>query len=171
MTRTTFLWCYKIWSNSLRSSSSYVSSQVFWRWQASVPTISRSCYPDTITPSRVPYSGDWGRGTPCSRCTLPMLRACCLGLTVWFVTKESEPMAENIALWGGYPTFSADLMEWLRITDVGWVTAPQCLEQRQFSYVLEKTWEVWFNVDVLGPCSLFGLGFCFGLFIPQINPS
>ena len=61
---------------------------------------------------------------------MPALRAGCLGLTAWFVMKESEPTAENIALWGGYPAFSADLMEWLKITDVRWVTTPQCLEQR-----------------------------------------
>lgn len=70
---------------------------------------------------------------------VPVLRTGLLGLTAWFVTEESEPMAENTVLWGGYPAFSADLMEWFRITGVGWVTAPQCLEQREFSHVLEKT--------------------------------
>lgn len=61
---------------------------------------------------------------------VPVLRTGHLGLAVWFVVEESKPTAENIAFWGGYLAFSTDLMEWLRITDVGWVTAPQCLEQR-----------------------------------------
>lgn len=52
-----------------------------------------------------------------------------LRLTVGLAIEESEPTAQNIALWGGYPAFS-DLWECLGVTDVGWVTAPQCLEQR-----------------------------------------
>lgn len=69
-----------------------------------------------------------------------MLRAGLFGLTAWFVVEEREPMEENSGFWEGYPpAFFADLMEWFRITDAGWVTAPQCLKQRWVSPVLEET--------------------------------
>lgn len=61
---------------------------------------------------------------------VPVIRAGLFGLTVWFVVEGREPVEENSVLWGGYPAFPADLMEWFRITDVGWVIAPHCLKQR-----------------------------------------
>lgn len=51
-----------------------------------------------------------------------------LRLTVWLVIEGSEPTPQNITLGGGYPAFS-DLRECLGVTDVGWVTALQSLEQ------------------------------------------
>lgn len=94
--------CYKIWAvwelpvllpleSSGGSKTQFLLSHVL-------------ANPATITPSQVPYSGDWGRGVPCPRCA-----ASCLHWGLPFLGSQCGLWWKTASLWQKTPCFREDI--------------------------------------------------------------